>query len=217
MGLIEELKNFHEELDIDKLSENFMKLSKSFLYGGYIKVREDFKIYIRTVEFYYHSEKENGIYDPIVYHRNGRGLKKMPYFPIMTFNAHNSGFDITFENEKQEYRASALIRSYEIVTSGDKFLKWDSKKELFLESDSYQYNTQSTYLYTILNGFCNESEHDIEWVDELRIKSQDIKTDIRQNVFQSISKSNYKQFLLDNNKNSIKCDRNWSFTRKDTI
>ena len=99
MGLIEELKNFHEELDIDKLSENFMKLSKSFLYGGYIKVREDFKIYIRTVEFYYHSEKENGIYDPIVYHRNGRGLKKMPYFPIMTFNAHNLTLRLRMKNK----------------------------------------------------------------------------------------------------------------------
>ena len=85
-----------------------------------------------------------------------------------------------------------------------------------LDEDSIQNWMLSTLSVNNTISECR-SLHDIEWVEELRIKSQDIKTDIRQNVFQSISKSNYKPFLLDNNKNSIKCDRNWSFTRKDTI
>ena len=32
----------------------------------------------------------------------------------MALHAHNSGIDITFENEKMKYRASALIREYEV-------------------------------------------------------------------------------------------------------
>lgn len=63
--------------------------------------------YIRTVEFYFHSEKPNGIHDPIVYHRNIRDLEgnlmeKVPYFPIMSLHAHSSGYDITFESKVGE-------------------------------------------------------------------------------------------------------------------
>ena len=55
---------------------------------------DDYEIYIRTVEFYYHEEDaaENRIEDPIVYHRNGRfpGCN-LPPFPMMALHAHWSG------------------------------------------------------------------------------------------------------------------------------
>ena len=93
------LENFSfEGNDIQKLTEKFQELAPYFLYDGYIKVRNDFKVFIRSIEFYFHSEA-NGIHDPIVYHRNGHGLEHVPYFPTMTLHAHNSGFDITFEKE----------------------------------------------------------------------------------------------------------------------
>lgn len=73
--LIEELKGFEKNINEVtneiELQYLFEKLAPAFLYGGYIKVRDDYRIYVKTVEFYFHSENENGIHDPIVYHRNG--------------------------------------------------------------------------------------------------------------------------------------------------
>ena len=82
------LSQFEDPSDEKKLQEEFKALAPAFLYGGYIQVRKDFHIYIRTVEFYFHSEKNDGIHDPIVYHRNGRILESVPYFPLMTLHAH---------------------------------------------------------------------------------------------------------------------------------
>ena len=108
------LSQFKEASDEKELQKSFRALATAFLYGGYIQVHKDYQIYIRTVEFYYHSEKNDGVHDPIVYHRNGRIMESVPYFPLMTLHAHNSGFDITFESETEKYRASALVRFYEV-------------------------------------------------------------------------------------------------------
>ena len=74
--LVNELERFNKEINAviseSDLETEFGKLALVFLYGGYIQVRNDYKVYIRTVEFYFHSEKENGVHDPIVYHRNKR-------------------------------------------------------------------------------------------------------------------------------------------------
>ena len=113
-SLYARLKNFQGCSDVTELYDEFKKLAPVFLYGGYINVRDEYKIYIRTVEFYFHSETTEGVRDPIVYHRNGKNMDSnitVPYFPIMTLHAHNSGFDITFER-KNQYRASALISAY---------------------------------------------------------------------------------------------------------
>ncbi len=71
--LIEKIKGFEKNIkkvtNETELQNLFEKLAPAFLYGGYIKVRDDYRIYVKTVEFYFHSEKENGIHDPIVYHR----------------------------------------------------------------------------------------------------------------------------------------------------
>ncbi len=206
--LFEVLTNFVNEVnsnvEIEKLEDKFNELARVFLYGGYIKVRDDYRIYIRTVEFYFHSEKENGIHDPIVYHRNGKGLKKVPYFPLMTLHSHDSGYDVTFEKE-QEYRASVLIRSYEVVDNNGHYLEWN-KKDMFEEQSSYKFNTQSLYLRKLLNGFSICGENGIKWVDESRKQTSQLLIKARERVYQ-----------IDADGKKVKCTRKWSFTRKEQV
>ena len=213
--LIDALIQFQEEVKVVKddteLSTIFKKLAPNFLYGGYIQVYNDYKVFIRTVEFYFHSEEEHGIHDPIVYHRNGRNFVEVPYFPLMTLHAHTSGFDITFESETGKYRASALIRSYEVKDMIKKcFLKWDTEKCKFVDSDKYCFNTQSTYLYALLNGFPLGNDNGIMWVDLPR-ESKEVSGKPRQNVF------HYDENEWEYIKTKKKCERKWSFTRVDQV
>ncbi len=213
--LIEKLNGFTEIINgnskIEEIQSMFEELAPVFLYGGYIKVRDDYKVYIRTVEFYFHSEKENGVHDPIVYHRNGRDLEQVPYFPLMSIHAHNSGFDITFE-KVGEYRASALIRSYEVITKDGSFLKWEKvgNKSMFVQHNKYEYNTQSTCLYALLNGFAFGNNNDILWVDDPR-ESKVVIGKPRKNVFYSESDWEYKPIM------GKKGERNWSFSRAEHV
>lgn len=213
--LIDALNQFQEEVKIVKddaeLSTIFKKLAPNFLYGGYIQVHNDYKVFIRTVEFYFHSEKDHGIHDPIVYHRNGRDFEEVPYFPIMTLHAHTSGFDITFESETGKYRASALIRSYEVKDKNNEYLTWNKKKSMFVKSKEYGHNIQSTYLYALLNGFSLGNENGIKWIDSPSVKSKDITEKPRQNVFH-YDENNGKYI-----KTEKRCNRKWSFTREEQV
>ena len=208
-------QKINENADETKLQELFEKLAPAFLYGGYIKVRNDYRVYIRTVEFYFHCEKENGIHDPIVYHRNRRDydgyvLEEVPYFQLMRLNAHNSGFDITFESENGEYRASALIRSYEIKNKDGMYLVWDTIEHTF-KTKTYGYNKQSTYLYAFLNGFSLGESNNIYWMDDFKKKSDVPKREPRQNVFKSANEFEYKKLAGE------RCTRKWSFTREEQV
>ena len=205
MKLLETLTHFNGGSSVSELCEKFSEIASVFLYGGYIDVNNMYKIYIKTVEFYFHSEAENGVHDPIVYHRN-KNEQEIPYFPLMTIHAHNSGFDITFESKRDKYRASDLIRSYE-VKKGEKYLKWN--KNHFEESDKYCFNSQSTYLYFLLNGFPLGEINGIKWVD-VPYTPITSKGEPRKNVFVSESETEYI-------KTKERCNRKWSFTRKDEI
>ena len=205
MKLLETLTHFNGGSSVSELCEKFSEIASVFLYGGYIDVNNMYKIYIKTVEFYFHSEAENGVHDPIVYHRN-KNEQEIPYFPLMTIHAHNSGFDITFESKRDKYRASALIRSYE-VKKGEKYLKWN--KNYFEENDKYCFNSQSTYLYFLLNGFPLGEINGIKWVD-VPYTPITSKGEPRKNVFVSESETEYI-------KTKERCNRKWSFTRKDEI
>ena len=210
------LSQFKDSSDEKELQKKFKTLAPAFLYGGYIQVREDYQIYIRTVEFYYHSEKNDGVHDPIVYHRNGRIMESVPYFPLMTLHAHNSGFDITFESETENYRASALVRSYEVKDMAGSYLKWDKNKDgvyKFIKTSDYCYNTQSTYLYFFLNGFDLGNNNDVKWIDSPRAQSLPLKEKPRQNVFKSESEWEY----ITTKARKEKCNREWSFTREDRV
>ena len=118
--LIEQLIKFQDSRrnNSEDLEICFEKLAKYLLYGGHFHCSERYDLYITSVEFYYHEESgENGkrIVDPIMYHRNVKNKPLVPYLNVGTLYPHWSGVDIAFEDDKSQYRASALIRSYRIV------------------------------------------------------------------------------------------------------
>ena len=213
--LKEVLEGFKPEFRSEVDNECFKGLAEAFLYGGYISVsdynEERYRIFIRTVEFYCHHEGDEKDLpnDPIVYHRNGRYVEgEMPYFPLMSFHAHASGYDITFENKDLQLRSSALIRAYEVYdVIGETFLHYDRTKKLFVgcNDSKDRVNKQSTYLYNFLNGF---SGNNIKWIDDIRNKSENFKIAPRQNVY---------MYDEAGNKLSKKDTRPWSFTRTEEI
>ena len=209
-----QLENFKPTSEKD-LKDKFNELAEAFLYGGYISVKDNkgsewYRIYLRTIEFYCHSEgnKFDLPKDPIVYHRNGRYIDgDVPYFPLMAFHAHASGIDITFEKEELELRSSVLIRAYEVYDFRKKvFLSFNRKFGKFVEckGEKERVNNQSTYLYDFLNGFIGNS---VEWIDSIRDKTKDFKITYRKNVF----KYNGEE------KTSEKDDREWSYTRLEDL
>lgn len=150
----------------ESLLAPFRTIATKLIHGGYIRVRNEYAIFISKVEFYYHEEDESekSVSDSIVYHRNGKFIDRaVPYFPIMTLHAHWSGFDITFEKPGC-YRASALIRKYvvldlekkkfvELKTTGfDKNDKSSLVGKIILRDDPIV-DDRSTYLQYYLNGF----------------------------------------------------------------
>ena len=229
----------------EQLNYEFKALAPYFLSGGYIKVREDYRVYPTTIEFYFHSEKEDGVKDPIVYHRNNNKVKgKIPYFPIMTLHAHDSGYDITFENEKEQYRASVLIREYQIWDEHNTcWLKWDATSQQFCPIINGQdpRNTQVLYLKYILNSFAIGGYSCIDWINASS-KDEINEATFRQNVpeFKKDTKGNYiigkdlkyekedpienaplpldkKKFFRYSKKIYNLCQRKWSFSRKNFI
>ena len=177
--LLECLKQFKgaPEGDTVKIRENALEedlvlLAKKLLYGGYLMVGKQYRIDIQLVEFYYHEEKknvENGIYDYIVYHRNGRYPgESVPPFPIMSIHAHTSGYDITFEDPDGKYRASALIRAFTVKDCyTNKYIRWNPKDKgvgIIDKSDEPLYDDRSQNLYFFLNGFeVNGNGNQIKW------------------------------------------------------
>lgn len=197
----------------NELAKRFEELAPYFLYGGYVSVLDRYRIYIQRVEFYFHSENDGGIQDKIVYHRdNNHVLGKIPYFKPITFHAHASGYDMAFENEDKQYRASALIRAYEIFDEKGKIDEQDKIEKHFLKANKdgvFEHcakpyiNTQSTYLYDILNGFGDAGS--IKWIDEPRLVSKPTpQRRLRVYVGDKWKDAQYKEPR----------EREWSFTRE---
>lgn len=192
--------------DSRSLDERFDEIATAILYDGYVKVRDEYRIYVKTVEFYFHSEENSNFQfkesDPIVYHRNGKFPgRNLPYFPVLSLHAHSSGYDITFENEKLKYRASALIRAYAVydIKTGE-FLH--TKKKISI------YDDRSTFLYNYINGFSAEGSNDIMWIDEVSDAVHELNNPIpRRNVFKYIGEDKQKD----------RDDRLWSYTRKNDV
>jgi hypothetical protein len=228
MKLITELKDFSEmkleKFTNENLTNRFSNIAKTILYDGYIRVRNDYRVYIKTVEFYFHAENDSPIkvYDPIVYHRNGRFGREVPYFPLLTLHAHMSGYDITFENPTLRYRASALIREYAIYDVKEMaFIKTkeEHKKDCNKKKVIY-YDNRSTFLYDFINGFSLTSDqNDITWVDDATTISHDLKNPSKPRL-------NVKKYLITYNdtggeilhKLQENDERPWSFSRiKDVL
>ena len=210
----------------EKLETRMMNLAKYFLCGGYVNVRNQYHIYIKTVEFYYHEE-EGEIKDPIMYHRNNYFVQgAIPYFTPLSFNSHDTGVDITFENAEKKIRASVLIRAYEVFKVLDCEngirLVWNPAAEQFQEyvedktKFKTKYNTQCLYLKRILNGFTSEETPDIIWMDDDSFNPEDIHDkDItpvrRQGVYESSNNDRYEA------NREKKDERKWGFRREKEV
>lgn len=209
--------NNSEEFE-PELRNKFKELAEYFIYGGYIKVRDDYRIYTKAIEFYFHSE-ENGLQDEIVYHRKNNYVDgDVPYFPGITFHAHPSGFDIAFENESKKYRASVLIRAYEVLDIRDEnktyWLAWEKRNDISrfykIDTEEAPFNKQSTYLFDILNGFGDAGI--IAWEDKKLPyfeNHQDFIINKREGV--------YNPDKWDPVKYEIPRNRKWKFSRPEKL
>lgn len=181
--------------DSQSVEDRFMNIAKEIILGGHFEVTyRDSEgdihtkyVYVVDVEGYYFDEKN--IYDEtndwIVYHRTHYSSSKEPqkpdYLPIGSLNLHDSGIDITFENKTKNYRASMLLRSFQVY---DKIPTERCEKDV---------DERSTYMYDALFPFnkpigCDDSytwNYKIVWMQtdqpDEEVKNR-IKTTVRKNV-----------------------------------
>lgn len=187
--LIEILNQFDRERD-EKLNEwnekavadCFHPLAEKILCNGYFLVNGKYIIDLGAIELYYHEE-EGSIKDHVMYHTNEHPNKSaiiryeegLPYFKIGSFNLHQSGVDVTFENKDKKYRASFLIRSYRVLT-----------KEESLYNQGIEYDPYSTHLFDDMfySGLLLSSDNrtTIEWIEPKIKKGGTIEKCPRKNV-----------------------------------
>lgn len=191
--LIKKLKEFEEERRIKRSSKEwnvntvadcFVDIAKYVLLNGYFLVNKTYIIDIGAIELYYHEE-DGEIKDHIMYHTNEHPSKSevfklnngYPYFKIGSFNLHQSGVDVTFENEAEKYRASFLIRSYRVFNKNEESKIYDL---------SIPFDKCSTHIFDDMFyegiSFDNENKTTIEWVELKSHKKEDIEQSPRTNV-----------------------------------
>lgn len=171
-------KDWNEET----VAKCFFPCAEDFLCKGYFLLNDEYILDLGSVELYYQEETNGGLKDHAMYHTNERlpkaywdRIKKYsidnlpvfykeianhggyPYFSIGSFNMHQSGVDVTFENEEKKYRASFLIRSYRMLRKDDTNI------------DGVLYDPCSSHLYDDLNNagllsFVNEPNA-VKWVE----------------------------------------------------
>lgn len=118
--LFDTLKSFNarnaSEEAINKMLE---EIAKDVLSSGYFEVNGATTIYPMDIEFYLYDEMDSSrewMRDAKMYHKG----PKVPFFPVIgCFYPHESGVDVTFENQNEGYRASFLIRAYKYEQNGE--------------------------------------------------------------------------------------------------
>ena len=173
------------------LKAQFKEIAEHLLHGGFFLVSgagmEPYRVYLHTVEFYYHEEhaEEPKFRDDIVYHRNRNSRDPKPAFKIGTLNAHQSGIDITFEDNSNmvdpAYRASTLIRCFMIKDLKDgKWVEREFSKPKYKARPTVE--AYPTHLYEYL--FMQQVLTDVcvKWVD-IPVTKGAIHTGPRINVF----------------------------------
>ena len=159
--------------------QKFQEVAKAIL-SGHFRVQnsstsEHIEVHPTCVEIYYHEEQNNGVKDPIVYHRNREtksGKNTPSVFPLGVLHNHVSGIDITFESEadnSKKYvtgivRASALIRKFKVKDKDGKWMEFTKIKNN--EDIKSKIEDRSTYIYEYLFGqFSIFDGFTIKWVD----------------------------------------------------
>lgn len=203
-SLVDVLKSFDgAKGDEGHLKKQFDEIAQQLLYGGYFLVSgagmEPYRVYLHTVEFYYHEEypKDPKFMDLIVYHRNCKSerVAPKPAFKIGTLNAHQSGIDITFEDNSNmkdpAYRASALIRCFKVKDLKDgewvdrEFAKPKDKTRPTVEAyplHLYEY----LFMQQVLTDVC------VKWVD-IPVTKESVHTGPRVNVHKYDSSGNRQE------------------------
>lgn len=186
------------------------------------------EIHPTALELYYHEEGVGGFKDPIMYHTNDRkiadhrkkkkpeeyfierGIPGLPYYPLGNENPHTSGIDITFENPAKQYRASLLIRKYEVVYESGVKMNVDNSTEIYDDM--------------LLNGIPMNDADWVEWIDgDEEVK--EIQRGWRQNVpAYDVSESAPEKWKKIEGKGDgtfsssgvryKKCPFNWQFSKK---
>lgn len=136
----------------------------------------------------------------IIQKKEIEGPYEEPYLPLMSIYMHSSGYDITFENEEQEYRASALIREYSIYDV-------EQKEFLRLTSKGMFRDERVLYLKYYLNGFSLNGKPGIVWVDDEHFPQSNLLQNARKGVY----------IIKDGKKTTEKDKRQWSFKLNEDI
>lgn len=190
--LIEKLNEFNlkrtELIVSNKWNENnvaecFKPCAYYILRNGYFMINGKYIIDLGSIELYYHEE-DGTIKDHIMYHTNEHHSKSKiyelnegyPYFKFGSFNLHQSGVDVTFENSNNpndKYRASFLIRSYRVL-----------QNEKDIDNKYIEYDPYSTHIFDDMfySGVLLNSDNRtmIEWIEY--DKSCEIEQHPRRNV-----------------------------------
>ena len=229
MGLIDVLNNFSlkkkERKDLSKEDQftalqeppqEFKEVAKAILSGHFLvenATDDDVRrVYPTCIEIYYHEEQDNGVKDPIIYHRNRKkksGNDSPGVFPLGVLHNHVSGIDITFEKDANAVtgvvRASALIREFMVKDKDGNIIKAVKNGK---ESDT---DDRSTYLYQALFGqFSIFDGFTIKWEDDKEKDLDNIKLlcKYRKNVMKY---ENPHSGEYDYHKTDIQCNRAWQF------
>ena len=201
----------------DAIAHCFMPCAKHVL-AGHFKVLSR-KIYPTAIELYYHEEGAGRFKDPIMYHTNdrklaehedyfiNRGITELPYFPFGSLHPHTSGIDVTFENPQEQYRASLLIREYEVDYG-------DGKRHLVK-------NSTDIYDDMLVAGIPLENLDWIEWCDGEMLKEEDIVRRWRRNVpdyrqveGRWVKNTEGEPSFVSSGVRYAKCPFDWQFARK---
>ena len=178
-----------DEEKYNAVAEWFRPCAKEILCDGYFLINGKKIIDIGSIELYYHEEEGN-IKDYIMYHTNSKGSHslyykekgKYPYFKIGSFNLHQSGVDVTFENPDEKYRASFLIRSYRVLKTNNGEYPID---------DITKYDNCSTHIFDDMFyegiSFNGKDKTTIEWRKLKSPKNEKIKNLPRKNVAKYLS------------------------------
>ncbi len=207
-------KNWKGTWNENAVAECFKPCAIDLLCKGYFLVNGKYIIDLGAIELYYHEEENGDIKDPIMYHTNEHSSKsriyklnnnEFPYFKFGSFNLHQSGVDVTFENPTEKYRASFLIRSYRILKA--------ENGEYPQSVDNVKYDNHSThifddmfYLGLLLADTEKAKRTTIEWKDD---KHRNVELDEEKNW--RINVSEYKKdengvYKKDDKGNYIKYD-----------
>ena len=180
--------------DENELARQFQDVANGIFFGGCFQINGIRRLYPIEIEFYYHEENPDGLKDPVMYHTSDRTKNEnLSYYPLGSLHFHVSGMDVTFENEEKKYRASFLIREYQVADLVDGI--WIPRKETN--------KNRPTYIYEdMLMGISVFSGINIQWVTE-HTTTGGYKTESRVNVA-AYKKDEHGRYIKDKNRNYIK-------------